>query len=570
MVHDIVIRNGSIVDGTGAEPVRGDLAIDGSSITAMGEVETKGKKEIDADGHLVTPGFIDLHTHLDAQIGWDPLMTPVSWHGVSTALLGNCGVTFAPCKPKDRELLAGMMETVEDIPKQAILSGLPWSWEDYGGYLDAITELKPSLNMAGMVGHCAVRFYVMGERAVEELATENEMKQMSQVVADSIDQGAFGFSTNRYEAHRLPDGRPIPGTFADPEELEIIGKEVGARNALMQAVGANEEVILKMSRASNNRILFSGGGTNEPGSGKRIAGWLDSFCEGRDITSITQVRGSGLMFGLQGMLPFQGEAWDTLREKDLAGRIASLNQEDIVKRLIEDGKQETWVTLDRIYYQGNGDTPKYTANIQDNLAALAEKNGESPAEMFIRISRESEGRALFTWRMFNQDLDELGELFKSKNMYPSLGDAGAHVSQFIDAGWSTFTLSHWMREKKLYTIGEGIRRMTSGPARIVGLSDRGVLRPGMRADVNVIDFDNITELHPEMAHDFPGGAPRYIQKARGYKATLINGQINLVDDELTGVQAGEVLRHRSQAQKVGQIDVQLIELITVEFMEVAL
>ncbi|MAI42172.1 MAG: amidohydrolase [Gammaproteobacteria bacterium] len=545
MVHDIVIRNGSIVDGTGAEPVRGDLAIDGSSITAMGEVETKGKKEIDADGHLVTPGFIDLHTHLDAQIGWDPLMTPVSWHGVSTALLGNCGVTFAPCKPKDRELLAGMMETVEDIPKQAILSGLPWSWEDYGGYLDAITELKPSLNMAGMVGHCAVRFYVMGERAVEELATENEMKQMSQVVADSIDQGAFGFSTNRYEAHRLPDGRPIPGTFADPEELEIIGKEVGARNALMQAVGANEEVILKMSRASNNRILFSGGGTNEPGSGKRIAGWLDSFCEGRDITSITQVRGSGLMFGLQGMLPFQGEAWDTLREKDLAGRIASLNQEDIVKRLIEDGKQETWVTLDRIYYQGNGDTPKYTANIQDNLAALAEKNGESPAEMFIRISRESEGRALFTWRMFNQDLDELGELFKSKNMYPSLGDAGAHVSQFIDAGWSTFTLSHWMREKKLYTIGEGIRRMTSGPARIVGLSDRGVLRPGMRADVNVIDFDNITELHPKMAHDFPGGAPRYIQKARGYKATLINGQINLVDDELTGVQAGEVLRHRS-------------------------
>ena len=545
MVHDIVIRNGSIVDGTGAEPVRGDLAIDGSSITAMGEVETKGKKEIDADGHLVTPGFIDLHTHLDAQIGWDPLMTPVSWHGVSTALLGNCGVTFAPCKPKDRDLLAGMMETVEDIPKQAILSGLPWSWEDYGGYLDAITELKPSLNMAGMVGHCAVRFYVMGERAVEELATENEMKQMSQVVADSIDQGAFGFSTNRYEAHRLPDGRSIPGTFADPEELEIIGKEVGARNALMQAVGANEEVILKMSRASNNRILFSGGGANEPGSGKRIAGWLDSFCEGRDITSITQVRGSGLMFGLQGMLPFQGEAWDTLREKDLAGRIASLNQEDIVKRLIEDGKQETWVTLDRIYYQGNGDTPKYTANIQDNLAALAEKNGESPAEMFIRISRESEGRALFTWRMFNQDLDELGELFKSKNMYPSLGDAGAHVSQFIDAGWSTFTLSHWMREKKLYTIGEGIRRMTSGPARIVGLSDRGVLRPGMRADVNVIDFDNITELHPEMAHDFPGGAPRYIQKARGYKATLINGQINLVDDELTGVQAGEVLRHRS-------------------------
>ena len=548
MVHDIVVRNGSIVDGTGAEPTQGDLAIDGGLITAMGEVETRGKEEIDADGHLVTPGFIDLHTHLDAQIGWDPLMTPVSWHGVSTALLGNCGVTFAPCKPQDRELLAGMMETVEDIPKKAILSGLPWDWEDYGGYLDAITQLKPSLNMAGLVGHCAVRFYVMGERAVEELATDEEMRKMSAVVADSIDNGAFGFSTNRYEAHRLPDGRSIPGTFADPKELEIIGKEVGARNALMQAVGANEEVLLKMSRASKNRILFSGGGANEPGSGRRVAKWLDGFCEGRDVTSITQVRGSGLMLGLQGMLPFQGQGWDILREKDLAGRVAMLNHDDFVRQLVKEGEQETWVALDRLYYQGDADTPKYTADIKDNLVALAAKNGESPAEMFIRISRESEGRALFTWRMFNQDMDELGELFKSTNMYPSLGDAGAHVSQFIDAGWATFTLSHWIREKQLYTIGEGIRRMTSGPARVIGLRDRGILSPGMRADVNIIDFENVSELHPEMVHDFPGGAPRYIQKARGYKATLINGQINLVDDELTGAQAGEVLRHQSSLQ----------------------
>ncbi len=545
MAHDIVIRGGNIADGTGAEPVRGDLAIDNGLITAVGKVEGKGKQEIDADGHLVTPGFIDLHTHLDAQIGWEPTMTPVSWHGVSTALMGNCGVTFAPCKPADRELLAGMMETVEDIPKYAIMTGLPWSWEDYGGYLDAIEKLKPSLNMAGLVGHCAVRFYVMGERAVEELASEDEMNQMARIVAESIDRGAFGFSTNRLEGHRLPDGRSIPGTFADPRELEIIGKEVGARNALMQAVGADPSVIRKMSHASKGRVLFSAGGANEPGSGKRVADYLDKLCEGHDITAITQVRGSGFMFGLQGMFPFQGETWNALRKQDLAGRLAAINNEETAQKLIEEGKKETWVPFSRLYYQGNAEAPTYTANIGDNVAAICAKRGESHAEMFIRLSRETKGRALFTWRMFNQDMDELGELFKNKNIYPSLGDAGAHVSQFIDAGWSTFVLSHWLREKQLYTIGEGIRRLTSGPARIIGLSDRGTLAVGKRADVNVIDFDHVTELHPEIVHDFPGGAPRYIQKARGYKATVINGQINLLDDQLTGAQAGKVLRHQA-------------------------
>ena len=413
MAHDIIIRGGDIVDGTGAESVPGDLAIDDGIITAVGEVDGKGKQEIDADGHLVTPGFIDLHTHLDAQIGWDPSMTPVSWHGISTALLGNCGVTFAPCKPEDRELLAGMMETVEDIPKQAILTGLPWSWEDYGGYLDAITELKPSLNMAGMVGHCAVRFYVMGERAVEEPASKDEMQQMAEIVAHSIDGGAFGFSTSRHEGHRLPDGRSIPGTFADPEELEIIGREVGARNALMQAVGANEQVLRKMGSASNNRILFSFGGANEPGSGKTSADWLDKFCKDGDFTAITQVRGSGFLFGLQGMLPFGGETWDALHKQDLAGRLAAINDDEVVEKLIREGSVPLlmWghkVPFHRLYYLGEGEVPTYTDDINDNMQARCKANGESYAEMFIRLTRETDGRALFTLRMFNQDLGRTG------------------------------------------------------------------------------------------------------------------------------------------------------------------
>ncbi|MDG2070401.1 MAG: amidohydrolase family protein, partial [Pseudomonadales bacterium] len=236
MSHDIVIRNGNVVDGTGAESFQADIAIDGDQITEIGKVDGKGKEEINAEDLVVSPGFIDLHTHLDAQIGWEPQVTSVSWHGVTTALMGNCGVTFAPCKPEDREFLAGMMETVEDIPKKAIMHGLPWNWEHYGGYLDALTELGPSINIAGLVGHCATRFYVMGERAVEEQATDDEIQQIADLAARSVKEGAFGFSTNRLPGHRLPDGRSIPGTFADRDELRAVAKAIGPQGCLMQNV----------------------------------------------------------------------------------------------------------------------------------------------------------------------------------------------------------------------------------------------------------------------------------------------------------------------------------------------
>ena len=224
MTHDIVIRGGTLIDGTGRAPFTGDLAIDGGFISVVGGKVGAGKQEIDAAGLQVTPGFIDLHTHLDAQVGWDPTLTPVSWHGVTTALMGNCSVTFAPCRPEDRGTLAGMMETVENIPREAILTGLPWDWESYGGYLDSIERLRPGLNLAGMVGHSAVRFYVMGERAVEELATDDEKRQIAALVARSVDEGAVGFSANRLPGHVLPDGRSIPGTFADHDEFMHIAR----------------------------------------------------------------------------------------------------------------------------------------------------------------------------------------------------------------------------------------------------------------------------------------------------------------------------------------------------------
>ncbi|HVA79639.1 MAG TPA: amidohydrolase family protein [Candidatus Binataceae bacterium] len=539
------MKGGSIVDGTGAEPFGGDLAIDDGRISALGGKIADGRRVIDATGLIVSPGFVDIHTHLDAQIGWDRDLTPSSWHGVTTALLGNCGVTFAPCKPTDRELLAGMMETVEDIPRNAILTGLPWTWEDYGGYLDAIEKLEPGINVAGMVGHCAVRYYVMGERAVEGQATDAERRLMAEIVGKSIDRGAVGFSTNRYAPHKLPDGRSIPGTFADPAELVEIANAVAPRGALMQAVGADFNVIKTVADGSKSRILFSYGAGPEDTSGVQSRQALDRLCAGRDITAITQVRGSGFMFGLQSNLPFAGDTWNELRKGSLSARLAAINDPQFSVRLVEETKRKgsTWIDMTHVFYLGAEASPDYTVAPGSNLKAMSAASGEHWAETLLRLSRETKGKALFNLRMFNRSLTALGDLFKSEHCLPSLGDAGAHVSQIMDAGWPSFVLSYWVRQTGSYTMSEAIRRLTSCPARVIGLKDRGTLAVGMRADVNVFDAGKVAERQPELVNDFPGGAPRYIQRAIGYKATIVNGKINVLDGEHTGVHAGVVLRH---------------------------
>ena len=549
MSHDLVIRGGAVVDGTGAEPVTADVAVEGDSIAAIGKVSAKGKREIDATGLVVAPGFVDLHTHLDAQIGWDPHVTSISWHGVTTALFGNCGVTFAPCKAADREFLAGMMETVEDIPKNAILHGLPWNWESYGGYLDALAELGPAINVCGLVGHCATRFYVMGERAVEEPASEDEVRAIAELAGQSVKEGAVGFSTNRFPPHRLPDGRSIPGTFAERQELRAVAEQVGRHGGIMQTVSdfrdfdAEMALIRDEARMARGALFSSAAEIGTERLNEKVSAMR---AEGLNVTSVTVPRSGGGVGGLATDNFFRTPAWNALRELPLDGRVQAIRDPETRAKLVAEVEAQGAGVVNgmkRWFYMGDGARPRYTQDLAENLTAMAEAAGEHPVETWLRLSDETNGKALFHMRGFNVNLDALAELISTDWAMPGLGDAGAHVSQMIDSGWPTFILSHWHRDTGLYSLPEAVRRISAVPAQVLGLEDRGTLAVGKRADINVFDVQRLEERMPQIVHDFPFGAPRFIQRAAGYKATVCNGSVVLVDDELTGDRGGRVLRN---------------------------
>ncbi len=493
---------------------------------------------------------MDLHTHLDAQVGWDPMLTPISWHGVSTALLGNCGVTFAPCRPSDRALLAGMMETVEDIPREAILSGLPWNWESYGEYLKALQEMQLAINVGGLVGHCALRYYVMGERGVEGDPSPKELAQLAELAGQAVRDGASGFSTSRFHGHYLPDGRHVPGTHAKPDELVAIAKAVGEAGGLMQNVlnlggdlDGELNLLRRQAEAAGGRVLFSLTAGPTPRFGDRITEAVMAMrADGLDVSAVCIPRGSGLISGLAGLGLWRGKHWKALRAMDFGARLAAVRDPATAAGLIAEATAKpSALDLADTYYLGAGDSPDYLAPASQSLAALASAAGETPAATWLRLADETNGQALFVSRLFNKNMDALGRLLSTDFCLPGLGDAGAHVGQIMDSGWATFTLAHWVRDQGLYSLEEGVRRITAMPARIMGLTDRGTLAVGQRADVNVIDLARLGERMPQMVDDFPGGANRYIQRGRGYKASICNGRVILADDELTGTRAGAIV-----------------------------
>jgi N-acyl-D-aspartate/D-glutamate deacylase len=562
VAHDLIIRNGTVIDGTGTEAVRADVAVDGDRITAIGDLSGEtARREIDAAGLLVTPGFIDLHTHLDAQVAWDPLMTSSSWHGVTTVLMGNCGVTFAPVRPDDRVFLAEMMESVEDVPRDAILDGLPWDWETYPQYLDSVQRMQPSLNIVGMVGHCAVRYHVMGERSLsDEPPTPKEMDQMRAIAEESVAGGAVGFSTSRILLHVVPDGRYVPGTLAPIDEYLAIADGMNAAGGgLFQAVNdfatksGHEIALLREMAGACGDVLFSGGVGNNPGAGSGVEMWSQFLAAtnsdvGR-ITLASASRPSGSLCGLAQVSPVKGKRWKALLAlPTLADRVAALKDPATRALLEAEGKEKgMWYDPEHIYPLGTGPSPDYAESGGVSIAQLAAQAGVHPVEFVIDRLIASDGHELFNTWFFNRNVDALQQLLAMDHVYPGLADTGAHAGQICDADMSTHFLSYWQRDRNLVSLPNAVHKLTGLAAGVLGLVDRGTLQVGNAADINVFDLDRLASDHPVYANDFPGGAGRLKIGGRGYAATIVNGEIVTEQGSNTGARPGKVLREFSRS-----------------------
>ena len=561
MPHDLVIKGGTIVDGTGADSFTGDIAIEGDRIVEVGRVGGRGKRTIDADGLAVTPGFVDIHTHLDAQLAWDPIGTSSCWHGITSVVLGNCGVTFAPCRPSDRAYLAELMESVEDIPAASILSGLSWEWETYGEYLSEIDRLPKGLNVGGMVGHCAVRHHAMGERGLDDKpASAEDIGAMTELVDEAMAAGALGFSTSRTLLHRVPDGRPVPGTWADTNELYAIADVLGNRERGVFEVaprfeqpgtdyaGTRAEVhwMAEVQRRSGRPVTFGVAQSDlGPELYQRIYECVDvEAAAGALLRPQTTARGIGLLFGLANRTFFGASpVWRDLQALDLAHRVGALEDASRRELLIEEGRRHKPVGIDfRGVYVMRGPDAHYDYTETDSLEHQAAVAGEDIVEAFVRISRETQGRALFSFPFLNQKMGAVEEMLAHPQTAIGLADSGAHVGLIMDAGLPTWLLSYWVRDRGRFTLEDGIRRMTSDTATLFGIEDRGVLQAGAFADVNLIELDALALPLPEYVHDFPGGAGRYVQHGRGYETTIVNGDIFMERGEHTGSLTGVTLR----------------------------
>ncbi len=560
MTHDLVIRGGTIVDGTGRAGFAGDVAIDGDRIVGVGDAAGPARRTIEADGALVTPGFVDIHTHLDAQLAWDPDATSSCWHGVTSVVLGNCGVTFAPVRPGEAPWLAALMESVEDIPATSILEGLAWDWETYGEYLSALDRMPKGVNVGGMVGHCALRHYAMGERGLDEApATDDDIAAMTALVDEAMGAGALGFSTSRTLLHRVPDGRFVPGTWADERELLAIGDVLGRHGKGVYEVaprferpgpgyeGTRAEIhwMAEVNRRTRRPVTFGLAQSNAgPELFRVILQLVDEEADaGGELHPQTTARGIGLLFGLQHRTFFdRSPEWAALQPLSLEERLAALDDPARRSELVQAASGASPPLDWNGVYVLTREAVDYSADPATSLAAHAERAGESVAEAFVRISRETRGRALFNYPFLNQRMDAVAELLDHPRVAIGLGDSGAHVGLIMDASLPTWFLLHWVRDRGKYPVEHAVRRLTSDNAALFGISDRGTIRPGAYADLNVIDLEGLALEVPELVHDFPTGAPRYVQRSQGYAATIVNGEVFVDNGAPTGARVGHTLR----------------------------
>ena len=566
MSYDLVIKNGLVIDGSGGARYRADVGVTGRTISKIGRISgVQAKESIDAEGHVVTPGFVDGHTHMDAQIFWDQLGSSSCYHGVTTVVMGNCGFTLAPCREAEADLVFRNLERAEDISRSAMLEGIDWQWETYPEYLDVIDSLPKGINYAGYVGHSAIRTYVMGERAFEEDPTDSDMEAMKSAVQESVKAGAIGFSTSRSPAHMTSDNRLVASRVASDKEVKDLVRAMGETGAgIFQLAmkrgnfGGDSDLVkedyrglAELSRETGRPITFGSLSRKEvPGQWRELYKIIENEnLNGARIFTQVHSRELNTLLSFETSTPFDNwRVWSDFRKLPLESQLKKLlSDAELRRKLIEvadspyDGPEivgaeprppewDIFYVMDRV------------RRPHRSIGEIASERGVSPAEAMIDIAVENKLKVFFRQPIANENQDDALELMKHPYSNVTFSDSGAHVSQIMDSSLQTHLLSHWVREKEAFTLEQAVRCITYDTATNWGFHDRGLLREGMTADITVFDPETVEPQMPLVVNDLPSGAKRLKQYASGIYATVVGGQIVLKDNEHTGALPGRLLR----------------------------
>ena len=562
MAYDLLVKNGTVVDGSGSSGYRADVGIIDGKIAAIGRINEGAKQTIEADGHIVSPGFVDGHTHMDAQIFWDPIGSCSCYHGVTSVIMGNCGFTLAPCKQEDADMVFRNLERAEDLSRDAMLEGIDWRWETFPEFLDVIDELPKGINYAGYIGHSALRTYVMGERAFSDVASEDDVRNMRQLVKQAVRAGAIGFSTSRTFNHLTADDRPVASRIAEWDEVRAIVNAVGETGKGLfeiagESPGRDPERIAEYHGRLRDLAVESGVPQTWGMFSVRAAPdlWRPYF----DLLDETAAAG-GRMFAqvhsraLSSLLSFESntpfdsrEYWSEFRMLPLAEQAAKMRNPEIKAKLIEIGSRE--YTGPRVVgAEARPPEWDYIYPMDDmvydkpSMAELARAKGVHPVELMIDMAMQRDLKMFFRQPIANEDQAQVLDMMKHPRSVITFSDSGAHVSQIMDSSLQTHLLSYWVREKQAMTLEEAIKQITYNTATMWGLHDRGLIREGMAADLVVFDADTIGARMPDVVHDLPAGAKRLKQTADGILNTVVNGEILLTNNEHSGAVPGQLLR----------------------------
>ena len=567
MAFDLLIRDGTLVDGSGMPRYRADVGVKDGRITEIGRIREPADRTIDAEGRIVSPGFIDGHTHMDAQVAWDPLGSCSCWHGVTSVVMGNCGFALAPCKPDARDWFAECLEAVEDIPKEAMVKGIDWNWETFPEYLDTVAALPKAINYASYIGHSALRMYAMGDRALTDTATDDDLALMRRLVQEALSAGAVGFSTSRATTHIRPDGGPVASRIADWREIGALVEAMADMNAGIFQIGpdvsggaaqrAFMDELWKIAVATRRPVMFGTLSTSQgdqPNHWSYQLDWMEQLAaEGGRAYGQMTTRSINALFSLKSYLPFDLlPTWKKLRSESLEKQKAGFLDPDLRTRLVA---EEATMKPKGTEFQGGGAAttdprkpdyanlfPMFDVKWDDpSIADLARQRSGNPVEVMMDLMVENED-LVFVQPLVNEDPDDVLGLLRHPRTLATFSDSGAHVCQEMGASLQTHLLSYWVREKQAFTLEQAIRMLTFENASAWNILDRGLLRPGMAADILVFDESAIRPGLPTVEHDLPGGARRLVQKAEGIDVTVVNGVVTLENGDSTSAIPGTLLR----------------------------